>query len=244
MAQVIVDGSGNIDFSKLAEAFPKRVHKEESWYLVLISAFTTTGRSDLIVQLCKYLIKDKEPQKLKEIIDRINETFIKLTLLIGIPKVLEAVYHIKETVDEKYLVTDFTLENWTNGPENRKNALKAMQSVYSHQISKPSEAVLTQSDMHVTFKDIHFISAEIGYGMCHSRTHIVTLRESELIILTTLLLQRLPRESKWHLRGARRTGSTPEEVEGLQVLLESTLNPFLRIDLSGMPRCKDIENEL
>jgi hypothetical protein len=59
-------------------------------------------------------------------------------------------------------------------------------------------------------------SKEITYGLYLSDHSILNDVETELTVLSGIMIQNLPRETAWHLRGTRRIGVSKEDVETVQ----------------------------
>lgn len=65
-------------------------------------------------------------------------------------------------------------------------------------------------------KDFLWVSEEITYGLYLSDHSILGPVETELVVLGGIMMQNLPRETGWHLRGTRRIGVSMEDVETVQ----------------------------
>lgn len=63
---------------------------------------------------------------------------------------------------------------------------------------------------------VAWISKKIKYGLYLSDHSILDAIETEIVILTGIILQNLPREARWHLRGLGRVGVGMEDVEIVQ----------------------------
>lgn len=61
--------------------------------------------------------------------------------------------------------------------------------------------------------DLAWISTEISYGLFLSDHSILGPVETELVVLAGIMIQNLPLETAWHLRGMRRVGVSHEDVE-------------------------------
>jgi uncharacterized alpha-E superfamily protein len=61
-----------------------------------------------------------------------------------------------------------------------------------------------------------WISKNISYGLYLSDHSIIDDVETELVVLSGIMIQNLPRETGWHLRGTRRIGVSVEDVETIQ----------------------------
>jgi hypothetical protein len=63
---------------------------------------------------------------------------------------------------------------------------------------------------------LDWTSKQITYGLYLSDHSILDDIETELTVLSGIMIQNLPRETAWHLRGTRRIGVSIEDVETLQ----------------------------
>jgi hypothetical protein len=66
-----------------------------------------------------------------------------------------------------------------------------------------------------------WLSIEITYGLYLSDHSILSGVETELVVLSGIMIQNLPRETGWHLRGTRRIGVSHEDVETIQQCVSS-----------------------
>lgn len=57
---------------------------------------------------------------------------------------------------------------------------------------------------------------QIVYGLYLSDHSILNDVETEIAVLSGIMIQNLPRETGWHLRGTRRIGVSMEDTEKLQ----------------------------
>ena len=61
-----------------------------------------------------------------------------------------------------------------------------------------------------------WISANITYGLYLSDRQILDDIDTEMVVLSGIMIQNLKRETGWHLRGTRRVGVSYEDVETIQ----------------------------
>ena len=107
---------------------------------------------------------------------------------------------------------------------------------------------------------VGWLSIEITYGLYLSDHTILDGIDTELVVLSGIMLQNLKTETGWHLRGTRRVGVSHEDVETIQQCVSPshiTLNgsfltlsqiekvaTFCGISLTKVPRVADIEHEV
>jgi hypothetical protein len=73
--------------------------------------------------------------------------------------------------------------------------------------------------LHVPSTNTHppaWASKHITYGLFLSDQRILSDVETEITVLAGIMMQNLPRETAWHLRGTRRIGVSMEDTETLQ----------------------------
>lgn len=61
-----------------------------------------------------------------------------------------------------------------------------------------------------------WLSIEITYGLYLSDHSILDGVDTELVVLSGIMIQNLSRETGWHLRGTRRIGVSYDDVETIQ----------------------------
>jgi len=66
-----------------------------------------------------------------------------------------------------------------------------------------------------------WLSIEITYGLYLSDHSILDGIDTELIVLSGIMIQNLQRETGWHLRGTRRIGVSYKDVEAIQQCVSS-----------------------
>lgn len=100
-------------------------------------------------------------------------------------------------------------EKWQAGPETLDRGNKWLETLYQANLSTPTT-------MFAAHKDFEFISRQITYGFYLSDHTILEPVETELVTLAGIMIQNLPLETAWHLRGTRRVGVSIEDVENIQ----------------------------
>ena len=107
-------------------------------------------------------------------------------------------------------------EHWKAGPENRAKGEEWLNKIYKQNLS-------TATDNFVAHKDFDFISREITYGFYLSDHTILDPLATELVTLAGIMIQNLPLQTAWHLRGTRRVGVSTEDVELVQECVSNTM---------------------
>lgn len=73
-----------------------------------------------------------------------------------------------------------------------------------------------------------WLSIEITYGLYLSDHTILDGVDTELVVLSGIMIQNLPRETGWHLRGTRRIGVSYDDVETIQQCVSDFLQVFAK----------------
>ncbi|KXT17641.1 hypothetical protein AC579_10156 [Pseudocercospora musae] len=226
-------------FKEIEQHFPSPTLGEDKWYILLITAITTGGHPALAADLYKYLISKPEfttPDQRKALTRRLREALVKLVSVVGVVKPLEAIFciaGIERPEDRDY---SFSREKWTSGEANRQRGRQWLDKIYR------SNHAATEDTLSC-HKDFEWLSIEISYGLYLSDHSILGPVETEIIVLSGILMQNAHRESAWHLRGTRRIGVSSEDVEKIQQCIDRVAG-FCGWELDKVPRVKDIEHEV
>ena len=73
---------------------------------------------------------------------------------------------------------------------------------------------------------IVWISQNITYGLYLSDHSILDGIDTEIVVLSGIMMQNLVRETGWHLRGTRRVGVSKEDTETIQQCVSSIYLPL------------------
>lgn len=112
----------------------------------------------------------------------------------------------------------------------------------------------------ITNAMLEWLSIEITYGLYLSDHSIIGPVETELVVISGIMMQNLKRETGWHLRGMRRIGISYDDVECVHQCVSIEKNhktahdtdriqiekvaAFCGLQLTRVPRVKDIEHEV
>jgi hypothetical protein len=66
-----------------------------------------------------------------------------------------------------------------------------------------------------------WISVNVSYGLFLSDHRILTMQETELVVLPAIMTQNLRGPTYWHLRACLRVGMDAEEVEAIHKVIEA-----------------------
>ncbi|KAL5381139.1 hypothetical protein DPSP01_007393 [Paraphaeosphaeria sporulosa] len=211
----------------------------ESWWILALSAVCASGKPSLAADVYSYLISlphHKTPNQRQKLMRKVREALVKNVPIIGVARPLEAIMCIDAVTRPEDKDSSFSREHWTNDKANHERGTRWLRQLYSDNLDPIK-------DMFKTQRDFGWISEEITYGLYLSDHRILDGVETELVVLSGMIAQNLPRMTAWHLRACRRMGLTPEECEVIQSCAERIVE-FAGVTLEPLPRVKNIEHEV
>ncbi|KUJ13240.1 uncharacterized protein LY89DRAFT_651349 [Mollisia scopiformis] len=224
-------------FEVLEATFPDTL-EEDTWYLVALSALVNV-EPDHVGTLYTYLIKKSQystSESRQALVRRLREGLVKSIVIQGAPKCIQALFAIVKLERPEDRDYSFSRAGWQAGPENRARGEEWLKALYKHTLT-------TGSDRFIAHKDFEFISWEVVYGLFLSNHDILGPVETELVTLTGIMIQNMPVETTWHLRGIRRLGVKKDDVEMVHQCIELVAK-FGKISLHKIPRVADIERQI
>ncbi|KAF3194984.1 hypothetical protein TWF225_005593 [Orbilia oligospora] len=225
-------------FREIEASFPKSLG-EDRWYLVLIATLTYASDPAHIADLYSYLIsqpKYSTSESRKALMRRIREALVKLVCLIGVCKPITAIFRIDDVEKEEDRDYTFSRDGWQADEKNLERGKGFLGKIYRHNMPRNDEKFTAH-------KDFAWITYNITYGLYLSDHTILDPFDTEVVALCGILIQNLESVTAFHLRGARRLGMTPEDVEGLHACCEKIAR-FCRVRVDKVPRVADIEHEV
>ncbi|KUJ10211.1 uncharacterized protein LY89DRAFT_710930 [Mollisia scopiformis] len=225
-------------FEDVQKKFPHNTLGDDKWYMVVLSAIVGV-EPEHAVSLYSYLLKKPEfstSESRQTLIRRLREALVKNVALQGVCKPLEALFSIAKIERPEDKDYSCSREHWQAGLQNRARGEKWLNTIYEGNLS-------TATDQFAAHRDFDFISREITYGFYLSDHSIISPLETELVTLSGIMIQNLPLETAWHLRGTRRVGVSKEDVELVQQCVEMVA-AFAGARLHKIPRVADIEHEV
>jgi len=225
-------------FEAIEQKFPHETLGDDKWYLVTLSALVGV-EPEHAGHLYTYLINKPQfstPESRQALIRRLREVLVKNISIQGVCKPIEAVFSIAKIERQEDKDYSCSREKWQAGPENRARGEKWLNTIYEANLS-------TATDRFKAHKDFDFISREITYGFYLSDHSILGPLDTELATLAGIMIQNLPLETAWHLRGTRRVGVSKEDVELVQQCVEMVAK-YGGARLHKVPRVSDIEHDV
>jgi hypothetical protein len=175
-----------------------------------------------MVVLYNYLINKPEystSESRKILIRRIREALVKGIAIHGVIKPIEAMISIAQVERPEDKDYSCSRENWVSGPENLARGENWLNQIYKENLS-------ASTDWFLAHRDFDFISRHITYGFYLSDHSILGPIETQLVVLSGIMIQNLHKETAWHLRGTRRVGVSQADVELVHQCVR--MNPVLQ----------------
>ncbi|KAK6433987.1 hypothetical protein LTR95_009827 [Oleoguttula sp. CCFEE 5521] len=226
-------------FRSIEDHFPSGSLGNDKWYILALAAVTSGGQPEFAANLYGHLISRPDltsTSARQALIRRLREALVKLVSVVGVPKPLEAVFCIAEVENEEDKDYSFSRETWSSGQANRVRGRQWLDQIYR------ANHAATQRTL-AAHKDFEWLSEEITYGLYLSDHSILDGVDTELVVLSGIMMQNLRRETGWHLRGIRRIGVSQKDVERIHQCIE-LVAAFCGLALTKVPRVADIEHEV
>lgn len=211
----------------------------DKWYILLIACLTASPDPELAGPLYSYLLTLPDYQTTEQrqsLIRRLREALFKAAVIVGVPKPIEAILAIAavERPEDRDYTT--TREGWQTGAENRERATAWFRRIYTRNATD----TVGLFDAH---KDFAWVSLEVTYGLFLSDRQVLGDVETELVVLPGIMMQNLPNETHWHIRGTRRIGVSKEDV---QVIWDAVtlVAGYFGIKLNKVPTVDDVEPDV
>ncbi len=247
-----VDAGLKALFEKIEDEFRATRLGGEGWYLLAAASLVAGPDPELVAQL--YLHLCAQPARAasaarQALVRRLREALVKSVALVGVCKPIEAVLALAraERPEDRDPLDTCTRAGWRCGGgdgdedddagRNRERGLAWFRRLYAGD----AEATLGLFDAH---RDFAWISAEITYGLYLSDRQVLADDvETELVVLPAIMMQNLPAETRWHIRGTRRIGVSRPDVEVVCRCVRLVAD-HLGVRLHRVPTVEEVEPEV
>ncbi|KAK6850705.1 hypothetical protein PG987_000339 [Apiospora arundinis] len=151
---------------------------------------------------------------------------------------LEAILAINahEKPEDKDPSPRATREGWQCDEANLERGRAWMRKLYTGD----TNSTIALFDDH---KDFAWLSQNITYGLYLSDRQVLDDLGTEVIVLSAIMIQNLPKETRWHIRGIRRLGVSVEDVKVVWNAVQA-IAQFLDIKLNRVPTVEEVEKEV
>ncbi|KAK8069421.1 hypothetical protein PG994_006037 [Apiospora phragmitis] len=211
------------------------------WYLLTIATLAGGNDPELSDRLYLYLTAKPEfstPAQRHALVRELREALVKSVPFVGVCKPLEAIMAInaQERPEDKDPSPVATREGWQCDAANLERGLGWMRKLYTGD----TNSTLALFDDH---KDFAWISQNITYGLYLSDRQVLDDLGTEVIVLAAIMIQNLPKETRWHIRGIRRLGVSVDDVKVVWNAVQ-TIAQFLGVKLHRVPTVEEVEKEV
>lgn len=196
-------------FENIEKAFQGTQLSDDRWYIMTIATLVGSPEPGLAQQLYLYLINKPQfqsPSARQALIRRLREALVKAVCSVGVVKPLEAVMAINQVEKEADKDHSSTREGWQCDQANADRAMGWMTKLYTKDTNDTM-------DLFNDHKDFIWITKHISYGLYLSDRQILDDIETQLVVLPTIMIQNMKKESIWHIRGTRRLGVSRQDLE-------------------------------
>ena len=234
-----IDPSLHSLFTTIEQSFQKTALGPDRWYIATCAALVGSTDPELCSQLYIYLIgqpaHSTAPQR-QRLIRRLREALVKSVSIVGVCKPLEAIMAISPLEREEDKDRSVTREGWACDDANLGRGEDWMRKLYR----------ANTDDTLGFFKDhadFQWISRHITYGLYLSDRQVLDDVETQMVVLPGIMIQNLPKETHWHIRGTRRIGVAQEDVRVVWEAVQM-IATFLGMKLDRLPTVEEIENDV
>ncbi|KAK1828690.1 hypothetical protein QBC39DRAFT_358476 [Podospora conica] len=203
-------------FNKAEAGFPARF-REHGWYITVLASLVGSGQQQLAGRLYEHLVAQPQYQtsaSRQALVRRMREALVKCIIINGIPVVIEAITSISDIEKPEDRDYSCSRQDWQIGPETSERAAKVLKVLYKSE--KGGHVKTLQSHL-----DIPWISVNVSYGLFLSDHRILSMQETELVVLPAIMTQNLRGPTYWHLRACLRVGMEPDEVEAIHRVIDA-----------------------
>ncbi|ETN39395.1 uncharacterized protein HMPREF1541_05618 [Cyphellophora europaea CBS 101466] len=226
-------------FSSIEQSFSKTALGNQRWYLVALTALTGGGSPHLADQLYLYLIQQAQystsPSR-QALIRRLREDLVKAVSIIGVCRPIEAIVAISNVEREEDRDYSCSREGWACDDANHQRGMDWLHKVYKQNVN-------FNLNLFNAHKDFDWISKEITYGLYLSDRQVLDDIDTELVVVSGIMIQNLKNETWWHIRGTRRQGVSKEDMHVVYDCIKEVA-AFLQIKLDRVPTVDEVEPDV
>ncbi|VUC27334.1 unnamed protein product [Clonostachys rosea] len=226
-------------FTQIEKAFESTSLGPDRWYILAAAALVGSPDPELCKELYLHLISlpaFSTPAQRQALIRRLREALVKSVSIVGVCKPLEAIIAIHACEREEDKDRSCTREDWKCDEANLERGMDWLGKIYT----RNAGSTLALFDDH---KDFAWISKHITYGLYLSDRQVLDDVETELVVLPGIMIQNLPKETHWHIRGTRRIGVSKHDVQVIWDCVQLVAK-FVGLKLNRVPTVEDVESDV
>ena len=209
------------------------------WYLVALTALVGGGSPHLADQVYLYLTQQPQystSESRQALVRRLREDLVKSVSIIGVCRPIEAVVAIDKVEKPEDQDLSCSREEWQCDQANYDRGMDWLQKVYTKNLN-------FNLNLFNAHKDFDWISKNITYGLYLSDRQILDDIETELVVVTGIMIQNLPNETWWHIRGTRRQGVSKEDMQVVYDCIKEVAK-FVEVKLDRVPTVDEVEHDV
>lgn len=226
-------------FQSIEESFSSTSLGPDKWYLLTLAALVGGTEPLLADQLYLHIISKpnyRQPSERQVLVRRLREALVKLVSIVGVCKPIEGILAISKVEREEDRDYTFTRENWQCDSSNHERGMGWLQQIYTHN----TDRTLALFDAHPDFR---WISTEITYGLYLSDRQVLDDLDTEIVVLVGIMIQNLPLETWWHIRGTRRIGVSMPDVKTMIECVREIAD-FMGVKQDRIPSPEEVEKDV
>lgn len=215
----------------------------EKWFVLAAAALVSSpdpeACSALYIHLTTALPQYSTPPQRHALVRRLREALFKCVIITGVCKPLEAIMAIsgvERDEDKDPLGGQATREGWQCDDANLERGTGWLRRIYAGN----TDSTL---DLFRDHRDFAWVSRHITYGLFLSDRQVLDDLDTELVVLAAIMMQNLPLETRWHIRGIRRLGVAKEDVRMIWECVWEVAR-FTGVDLNRVPTVDEVEGEV
>ncbi|KAM0331276.1 hypothetical protein ACHAQA_002946 [Verticillium albo-atrum] len=226
-------------FEQIEKNFSLTQIGSSKWYMATIAALAGGNDPDLCADLYTYLIAKPEfstSEQRQELVRRLREGLFKSISIVGVCKPLEAIMAINACEREEDKDRSTTREGWQCDEANLRRGQDWMGKLYTRDTG-------STLDLFKDHKDFAWVSQHITYGLYLSDRQVLDDLDTEMVVLCSIMIQNLKKETHWHIRGTRRLGVSFEDTQQVWDSVQLVAD-FLGLKLNRVPKVADVECDI
>jgi hypothetical protein len=225
-------------FQDLEQRFSGSGLGSQHWIFCCVAALAGGNDPELCGDLYLHLVARPEhaqPEQRQALVRRIREALVKCICLVGVCKPIEAIISIAQHERDEDKDYTATREGWQCDEANLERGMGWLRKIYSQN----TDDTLAIFAAH---KDFAWISQNITYGLYLSDRQVLDDLETEIVTLSAIMIQNLPKETHWHIRGIRRIGVSHDDTQVVWDSIQAVAK-FLEIKLNRVPTVDQGESD-
>ncbi|KAG7110303.1 hypothetical protein HYQ45_010757 [Verticillium longisporum] len=209
------------------------------WYMITLAALVGSNDPDLCADLYTHLLTKPEfstPEQRQELVRRLREGLFKTISVVGVCKPMSAILAINAREREEDKDRSITREGWQCDDDSLKRGQEWLAKIYT----RDTDSTL---DLFKDHRDFAWVSERITYGLYLCDRQVLDDFDTEMVVLCSIMIQNLGRNTHWHLRGTRRLGVSFEDTQKVWDSVQLVAG-YLGVKLNRIPTVAAVEKDI